>query len=317
MKKYITILLSLFISLALYSQVLFNDTVVITANWQKGYEAIYEVVKSKIQYSNDQQELNTNQKFYIKLKVLDATKDNYTIEYGIDSVQFNLEQKNLELTNIINKILPKIKYVFITDIYGEFVELLNWEKTRDSIFNLFENSGIINELGVTDANEKEKIIQTLKNMYNSQEAVESMLAKDILFLFSFYGYQYPINQTVYFESFYKIPIGEASVLGNGQIKLISTNAEENMIEVFQTIDLDEKDVKKAIYSYIEKMTKELDLDKESIKEMKKINYMIHDSTHIKFDLNSGWFIDGYFKRNSLINQEKKLQRIDIISYKKN
>jgi hypothetical protein len=176
------------LSSTLFGQISAKDsTVQVIGYWAKQETQSYNVSYEKFKIKSKDTISRELMKYEIDIKIIDSTKNSYTIEWLYKNYSIDTENELVrKLTSIANDISVKIK----TDEYGAFVEIVNWEEVRDYLEKVTEKL----KVELKDVPNYKKIIANVMSIYSTKESIEANAIKDALQFYQFHGVKYNLGE---------------------------------------------------------------------------------------------------------------------------
>jgi hypothetical protein len=176
------------LSSSLFGQISAKDsTVQVIGYWAKQETQSYNVSYEKFKIKSKDTISRELMKYEIDIKIIDSTKNSYTIEWLYKNYSIDTENELVrKLTSIANDISVKVK----TDEYGAFVEIVNWEEVRDYLEKVTEKL----KVELKDVPNYKKIIANVMSIYSTKESIEANAIKDALQFYQFHGVKYNLGE---------------------------------------------------------------------------------------------------------------------------
>jgi hypothetical protein len=176
------------LSSTLFGQISAKDsTVQVIGYWAKQETQSYNVSYEKFKIKSKDTISRELMKYEIDIKIIDSTKNSYTIEWLYKNYSIDTENELVrKLTSIANDISVKIK----TDEYGAFVEIINWKEVRDYLEKVTEKL----KVELKDVPNYKKIIANVMSIYSTKESIEANAIKDALQFYQFHGVKYNLGE---------------------------------------------------------------------------------------------------------------------------
>jgi len=244
-KYKLLITLFLLTGLTIFGQInMVDSTAQVIAYWDKGEKQNYFVTKETIKMKGadtTSRELTT---YDVEITVLDSTENSYTIEWLYKNITSNIENRTLQ--KLMN-VTTDMKVIFKTNEVGTFVEVVNWKEIRDYIRN--KTKTLRKEY--TGIPEMDKALKQLEAIYSTKEAIESASIKDIQQFHTFRGAKYKLGEG--FGGQMKVPdlYGTEPFDSDFTVYLDEINEEDNNFIIRATQEVDQEQLTKATFDYIE------------------------------------------------------------------
>ncbi len=308
------VLLSLF-GFAQKTKVASSIKVPVQINWAQGETSYLQISEldetvaadeySKILVESD-----------VRLKVLEKTDTNYTIEWTYTKVKATVQEFELrgailrmgrqeEIKNIINQMLVSseecatgMRVVYTTDEFGAFQDIVNREELREKFKSSFKNM----LQGVTAAMPPAK--RDSLNMFFEfmSEAIVSdadfgITFEDIQLLHQAYGYEYEVGQTLKAEGSWPSPFNDSSYPMDIVLKMHNYDSGKKKVVLTGSTNIG----KEAIKQYMSDLATMLKNKYGIESDKEEFSYEVQSNFDITIDLNYGWIYDAkmvtYQKKN--------------------
>ena len=280
---------------SLSSQILKSDSLSTIAYWKVGEIYSYKFEKNKTHQteSDFKEKIFTS---YISFEIKEETIENYLIKYSIDSMIISGVDKDNPYSNLlISELNINHTYLIKTDLNGSFLEIVNWKEIREGLRNFIFKGSSLDELHEKEIREMESVFDELTG---SKDRIENVLSKDFSALFSNYGYNFSVKDTINYKLSIQNPYGGKPFPQYGQIYFNSKNVTtKNTIELIDVCAIDEKAGTKAISDSFKKLM----LDKKNFKkDIKEMKFNIEDKMIQEFDLSNGSIKEAIAERKITI-----------------
>lgn len=307
MNKHLSLILLLFITTPLFSQI---DTTKVSfiAYWSKGDSYDFKVTKVKKRWTNDKLTKNDSTQYIANFKVLDSTEKSYTIQWSYKNNLINTYKKNLnkiyEDKNAINEIVKKYdvtKIVYKTDEYGEFLEIINWQEVSDLMSKMLGELEKSIQIRKPDKlKEVEKAMEPLAKIYSSKEGVEQLILYELQFFHFPFGSEYDVNIPFEYEQELPNMVGGEPIKGNAKLSIIEVDFEELYCVLKEEVELNPDDTKRQVIMLLKKMGIE---GKKAEDIMKTAIFDITDLNYYQYYYDPGIPHRIYGSRKTLVNME--------------
>jgi hypothetical protein len=281
---------------------------------------IYEKNKYQYKEKNGVVEKETNSNTIVRFDVLSETDSNYILSYQISSILIDSTFHDLEGINSYlestESIFPKLVYKIETTAYGELISVINWEEIKEKIKTFFDENMTL--FGETMNEEESKNLKNIMGkMMDSEEKVQTMIQKEIGFLFSMYGYEYATKDTINYDQLLPNPFGSTPFPKYGELYFEPLDTNNHTIKMVDKSIIDKDAGKKAIIEMLKNLMPE---DKQKMEEMEqefaKAEFNISDKIELDFNIFNGVIEFGQFERIMNINDLKdQNNRIDRFTFK--
>lgn len=307
MNKHLSLILLLFITTPLFSQI---DTTKVSfiAYWSKGDSYDFKVTKVKKRWTNDKLTKNDSTQYIANFKVLDSTEKSYTIQWSYKNNLINTYKKNLnkiyEDKKAINEIVKKYdvtKIVYKTDEYGEFLEIINWQEVSDLMSKMLGELEKSIQIRKPDKlKEVEKAMEPLAKIYSSKEGVEQLILYELQFFHFPFGSEYDVNIPFEYEQELPNMVGGEPIKGNAKLSIIEVDFEELYCVLKEEVELNPDDTKRQVIMLLKKMGIE---GKKAEDIMKTAIFDITDLNYYQYYYDPGIPHRIYGSRKTLVNME--------------
>ena len=190
MKKNILLGLLLFVIFKTHAQIDMNDsTAQVVGYWDNNEKQTYTVSHEKYKVKDNDTTSREFFRYVVDITVIDSTEDSYTIKWVYRDMEFNSDNEFLKkLSSVAENTPVTIK----TDELGVFLEVVNWEEIRDSIYKILDKLQVeFNGLPNID-----QMLGQIKNMYSTKESIESGTINEIQQFYLFHGGKYKLGEKI-------------------------------------------------------------------------------------------------------------------------
>ncbi|MCH7414269.1 hypothetical protein MM213_12285 [Belliella sp. R4-6] len=260
------------------------------AYWSVGDVYKYEVSKYKKQWSGDDLIKNDSSKYLAKFEVIDSTETSYKVKWEYENEIFRSAE-------IPDEVLNKIGYssitevIFLTDEYGTYQGIENWEEIRDMIIGVFDVLIPI----LSEGKDTESIYSALSpmiEMYKTKAGIEDYLLPELNYFHFPLGSEFAIGEVFEYEEFLANMFGNEKIKAKAKVYLDEVDFEDDYCILIQEMELDEKGSKKMVSDYFKLLkleSEELDIAmEEAIMEINDFNVFgyyfypgVPDYIHVK------------------------------------
>ena len=227
----------------------FTDTsTTIVTYWKKGETNIFDISRTREKYQNGKLSSKGSGTYEAHVKILEETDKSYTIQWTYKNITPSKDANPIE-ARIIAQMTEGLQVIYKTNELGEFSELVNWGKVRDYVnrsldkmFNQLDNKPRV----ATAINE-------LKGVYQTKEALELLVIKDIQLYHSPYGWELNLNEKV------SVEIAHPNMLGGDPFPVIATfeltelNPSKDNCVLTTTQSMDMEKGSEIIYAFVKQM----------------------------------------------------------------
>lgn len=306
--KYLILLIALILFCCQQIHAQEIDSIAVIAYWNIGEKQAYELTKKEKTIKDGKVSKNEESKVYISFEVLDSAENNYLLKYKNDSIYVSDLNKNTKAyKDGIEQVLGSVEYHFLTDEYGEFESLQNWEEVRDKILALVKLNISTNKSKAKD--EDKKAYEALISFLEDKAFLQNYLLKDIQVLFNDHGYVYAVGDTLKYEEELSMPFGNKIIPANGTF-VVEYNEDSNEAIYNTYIKIDPEVGKKAILEVLASLYDKLDLNDQGnmdkfAEETKDATMDIEIKSVVTYDLVSGWVKESFYQRRMIFNDSKE------------
>lgn len=305
-KLYLTLSLIL-ICKALASQ---TDTLYIPfiAYWEVGDQYEFETTKIKKQWDGESLTKNDSSTYNCTLKVLDQTDSTYLLSWKFDLPilgDLGLPQELIESI----KGFYETEVIYKTSELGEFIEVVNLEDIKASTIKLVDSligDDVEKSEGALPAN----TVQQLKAMFTSDQMIQGLILKEIQFIHLPFGYEYALNEAIYYEDQLPNLFGGAPLRGDVEMILSEADTVENTATLIRKMRINEEDTK----SFLTGLFNQLQIDDIELSEfLEKTTYKVTDNHIFNYIYYPGVpTLIKTSRETQLEAEEQKMKRQDIL-----
>lgn len=250
-----------------------QETVPFVAYWSLGDSYDFRITKIKKEWKEGILAREDSSVYIANFEVIDSTTTNYKIRW-----KFKTNLKGFQLPpKIVEKLVQEYpKYtitevIYITDEFGAFLEIENWEDISLMMKNLFSD---IIDVWVEEKPEKraevERFMQPIIQIYSSKEGLLLQAFNELtLFHFPMGGEFDPQKPFIYKDAFPNM-LGGKPIRADGKIYFEEVDREKEFCVFVNELNANSKDVKRAILEFSEVMMHNVDLEKKERKKVKKM-----------------------------------------------
>ncbi|RKQ42942.1 hypothetical protein BXY85_3560 [Roseivirga pacifica] len=307
MKKLCLLLFLLIISKANYAQ---TDTLYIPfiAYWETGDIYEFEATKIKRQWDGEILTKNDSITYNCILKVLEETDSSYLMSWKFDSPFLGELGLPMKLMGSIKGFF-ETEVIYKTNELGEFLEVINLEEIRSKTNNLID-SLIGDDIEKSDGALSANTVQQIKAMLTSDQMIQGLVLKEIQFIHMPFGYEYALNETIFYEEQLPNLFGGAPLRGDVELILLEADTIERKAALVRKMRINEEDTK----SFLTGLFGRLQIDDIDLTEfIEKTTYQVKDDHSFEYIYNPG--IPTLIKTNRetrLEAEDQKMRRQDIL-----
>lgn len=300
MKKSLLVGILLFSFTNIFGQINKADsTVGIVGYWNLNEKQSYTIFKEKYKIKDADTTYTGQFKYTVDLTIIDSTADSYTIEwYYKDYETIN----DNSLVQSIFKISENLNILIKTNELGGFIEVVNWEEIRDSIFVA---TSLLREV-FKDTPDIDEILKKIENNYLTKENIESGSIRDILQYYYFHGGLYKLGDVL--EATIQLPnlYGGNPFEADVAIWLDEIKAEfhNSVLRSEQTVNSEQ--LTDATYLYLKDLRSPLD----TIFPDRKDFAPLHNNTWAVSQIHeSGWVLYAIETKETIIEQTINVENL--------
>ncbi|MCH2045738.1 MAG: hypothetical protein MK212_16595 [Saprospiraceae bacterium] len=270
------ILIVVFIQTIFYAQETADqkqETVPFVAYWSLGDSYDFRITKIKKEWKEGILAREDSSVYIANFKVIDSTATNYKIRW-----KFKTNLKGFQLPpKIVEKLVQEYpKYmvtevVYITDEFGAFVEIENWEEVALMMKNLFY--GVIDILTEEKPEKREEIersLQPIIQMYTTKEGIALYVLNELALFHFMIGGEFETQKPIIYKDAFPNMLGGDPIRADGKIYFETVDRDRAFCVLVNEVDANSKDVNRVIEEFTEYMMKNADLDKKERKKSKKM-----------------------------------------------
>lgn len=261
MKNYFSLLFLLFLTFSSFSQI---DTTKVSfvAYWSVGDSYDFKVSKIKQQWKEGALTKDEERSYIANFTVIDSTANSYTISWSFENdLGSSYEIPEALMEKFSKYQLTEIRYK--TSELGDFIEILNWKEVGEIMNNMFDD--IIEVLGDKDEKKKDELktaMLPLKQIFSSQQGIEELVVKELHYFHFPMGLEYDITEPLVYEDELANMFGGDPIKADAKIYFEDVDFEEGFCVVRQEMNLNPENTREILKQFFVKM----DLDE---KEMEK------------------------------------------------
>jgi hypothetical protein len=190
MKTFISTIAFLSCSFAIFAQIDMTDsTAQVIGYWGKGEKQTYHISQEKFKVKGTDTTERQIIRYVVDITVKDSTEKSYLLEWHYKDYTVDSEDELMKkLVGLANDIKVQIE----TDEYGSLVGVKNWKEVGaymdKTIKTMFGNRA--NDPAIAP------IMDNLKAMWSSKEAIEANAIKDAQQIYFFHGGKYGLGEEV-------------------------------------------------------------------------------------------------------------------------
>lgn len=272
------------------------DTYILKPKWSEGDIMNYSVMKisnrkdSRTGYSTDTIRYNAT------LTVLEKHDSYYVLEWNFQGGITGVNKFGApHLTAKINQ-LTEWKVVYTIDDYGNYDEISNWKELSEQSLLLMDSIMKSSSKGMF-MNQQQSLNKQMRNVYATKEGIEQVAFKELQLIHFPYGIFLNLKEKLTYPELVGNPLGGKPLGAEGSITLEGITPSGEILNILNTLKLNEKDVKQYMHSFM----KAMNFDKKKLKqEMSKAVFNIQDINRYAFDKTTGTLIKVLANRTTNI-----------------
>jgi hypothetical protein len=257
------------------------------ARWRLGEKKTYLISHEKSTINESGSSAPFRFAYEALVSVIDSTAKGYTIKWV-----FQIPDEYKRMHPGLADSLPTFNgmtMIFKTSEMGAFVELLNWEEVRDAYARQMEIPLSKKTDSITAA-----VMKQAKEMFNSKQAVESALIKEIQLFHTPYGFQFTTKEAAS-DTGVPNPFGGDPFPAHQTYQITDIDRVKDAFTLVIRLKMD----KAALSNLIDPLLKKMGIKDDA--EMAKIRtqmatYDIQDYTEYHFVHSTGWIRSLQYNR---------------------
>lgn len=293
-------MLFLFINCNLSSQVLTDSTIAMIAFWKIGDKVVYEFSETIDKLSKSEKTLETTS-YDVAMSIIDSTSNNYKVkwEYSNYERDYKLDQFEKDLYEVCSK----IPVLFITNEYGSFESVENWEVMSKVAGDAF-NKWLIQKPELPDSTAA-KMKEMLNSMFSNQKQV-NFLARDLKFFHYLYGINLDRESPYEGVKYYSNPFLKTVMPGREKV-IVQAIDEQNWIAKVKVISgIGGKEAKALMLDFMKKNMRELGLTDESEINSDDIpEFSTSEELEIIYNIETGYILKGKYQKITKLDSDYK------------
>jgi hypothetical protein len=271
------------------------------AYWSKGDVKKFLITRSSVKYEAGKETGRTQSTYESVMKVIDSTEKNYTIEWQCKPVKAG---SSTDAAELVTHMLDQLKIVYTTSETGGFESLINYEEVKKYIQNA--TSQVLN--AGNQKPEVKKAVQEFMKAFQSREAIESVVLREISAYHSPYGIEYSSRNPQVADA--ELP----NIFGGDPIPAILTLALKKLDEPkdLAVITIDQKIDKEKAGDFLKDMLRKVGAPDSVVNAKGKFETIdIHDIYEYDLNLSDGWIKKAVSKREVRFMDMRKIDICEI------
>jgi hypothetical protein len=255
--------------------------------WQKGDTRAYSIIHDQNTVQPDHTGTSVHFVYDAMVTVLEATETDYTVKWV-----FHLPDTSG--TEGISNILPVfngMQVIYKISDMGVFLELVNWEEVRDNYLKLMELSLPKQDSSTTAS------INATRIYYNSREAVESSLIKEVQLFHLPYGYTFTKTKMLV-NTKLSSPFGKEPLPAIQSFQVTSLFPELNRFTLVIEQHVDRANTGPAFDAILKRMN---NMDEKKLKSARAQleAFEVNDYSEYQFVRSTGWIRQLLYSRTAV------------------
>lgn len=279
------------------------------AYWSKGDSYDFKITKIQQQSRGDSLLKNDSTSYVTNFEVLDSTESSYRIKWKFKTDltgNFNIPPKLLdrfskyEMTEVIYK----------TDELGSFEAIENWEEISKIMTGMFSDLiEVMGEEAKVDTAVFRKKMQPFIHAYQSKEAIEQIVFKELIYLHFPFGVEYSLNKPLFYEELLPNLFGGPPLRSEVKLSLDYIDPENFYCIITQDMKVNPDDTRGMMQGILTGMFDST----TAASSVQSATFDLSDYNRYEYfyDFGLPWKIE--YKRQLLIGMEKEqIKRIEIL-----
>lgn len=280
-----------------------DQEVAIVAQWEVGDTATYSYERSAESIDSLGKVTSYTRKGDIHIRVAKSSEKYYVMHWNFVNLELTEESKN-ERQQIILRIIKANKFIYRLSETGSFQELINWDDIQRS-----SNHYLDSLIRATKEKYQAQLYKAIKSSLQSQEAVTTFLAEDIMFFHQLHGIQLSRTDTLSdVSNFPNLFNPERPYPGIFKLFTHGVDEEKELGEFYFLQAADPIESGKILLAALEGIFKEKAPDYLK-KELK--NFKIEENNHHIIDLATGWPILAEGSRHTFVFRTNETNKVSI------
>lgn len=246
----------------------------------------------------------------VTAKVIEASSSGYILEwtYG-DTHMLDAPGPEAAAAQWVSDVAKELRFELQLDPEGQFVRLRNYEQLRSKIDQVIEQvmAAIAKERKATPA-EMTYVGKMLKEMFGSQDRVETLMLKDVRLLLFPFGMPLDSKAPITYQTQLPNPFGEDSLQADGTLVLTSLDTKQGVA----TISLDQKLSADSVPKMLAAMIQRMGENRPPSTALSKLRADINDHSTYTVDLKSGLAREVEFTRTVTMPGGSRIDRVSFI-----
>lgn len=297
--------------LGMFSFVLnaFSQDVNLFTYWHKGDIQELVVKEGFVEYEGEKLVKKEITASNVRLTVLAETDTSYTLEWFYKDSEvdrLNVEVEEDPIDQRIDEMFSTVKFVYRTDEYGTFKEILNMEELINAISDSIDV--LVKEMDdFEDEEDTAMFSEMMKGMFAS-EAMQDELIRDIWNYHFYLGNVYRADTLIEYVDDIENKMGGEPIPAKGVVT-IRTDLDAKTIAINDSKTFKEAAVEEAINDLAKKL--KTAKKKKLKKELKNNDIEVTDIENYRYDVELGW-LKHYEKKRIFQTQDARKERFLII-----
>lgn len=278
-----------------------DSTVKAIAYWQKGDKQSYAVVSESYRINNEDTTNHQIIRYKIDVNIIDSTADAYIVDWHYHGYEV---EGNEMLAKLMKKIATNITVRVKTDEVGTFQEVVNWKEVQEKVIGAIE----IMKAEMKEIPNSGLIIDNIKNLYTSKEAIETKAISDIQLFLCFFGVEYKFDNEI--SSSIELPngIGGEPFDTDVVIWLDEIDPEENDYLIRMNSVTNSTQLTKATYDYLNSLTEKMGGEKIKFEDFPLVMNNVWTVSRIH---GSGWVLQAIETKETVSHGVTQINELSI------
>jgi len=262
--------------------------------WEKGESKTIKVTIVQKEYEDNELVSDTTMLNFASVKVLKESDENYTLEVlyenqALRSVMAFYDKVGEELTDY-----KDLKLIYLVNKKDGEIDLTNWEDAQKFMNESFEAiTKLLKKKAPEFASFTKLIFLPIEEAFKSKENIEAYMDPYIGFLFTPYGQNFSLGDTISITETEKNPFNAMQDVSATTLLVLHTvNEDANTCQIHQEVILDLSSFIEMMKGMMQKMAESFGVSDSSAaaktKEMDSFEMNIFNTQEISFDYESTW-----------------------------
>lgn len=233
-----------FLSSKINAQIINDSVAQVVSYWEAKESHLYKVRQEKYKVKDKDTIYEYKSTCDLKITVVDSTETNYTVDWFYSNCKVESENPVYQkLSKVSNNMLLK----FNTSEMGGFMELLNWESVRDTVYKSID---AIKEEYVNNDKQINLALEKIKAVYATKAGIQSIAMKDVMQFYHFHGGSYELNKAYSGKTSVSNSFGGSPFDASLKVSLDEIDMENDVIVLRSVTEVDSKQLTDYTYNYV-------------------------------------------------------------------